>query len=432
MCAQESDRLKKTARELIREFKGDNYVFGLECLDRAGALASQLGRRAALVAGGSGKEWGARLTGQVLESLRANGLAVGEVIPGAKPNSPYDDVFRIADAISAQGPDVVVALGGGSVIDAVKASLVLVAFGGRTNTGLERFFGVGKVADAVAQKGKTLIPMMAVQVASGSAAHLTRYSNITDPATFQKKLIIDDLQTPKRALFDYTTSVTMSRDFTADGALDGFAHALEVFFGVKGAGLEKIRLIALTAIELIVKNVRAARECGGDLDAREALGLGTDLGGYAIMTGGTSGGHLTSFSFVDILPHGRACALMNPYYTVFYAPAIQSQLVDVAAILHAAGYLKTDSYRRLKGRELGIEVAGGMIELAREVGFPTRLADVPGFGDEHIRRALAAAKNPQLESKLRNMPVPLTADTVDDFMGPVLEAARTGDFSLIK
>ena len=57
---------------------------------------------------------------------------------------------------------------------------------------------------------------------------------------------------------------------------------------------------------------------------------------------------------------------------------------------------------------------------------------MPGFTQGHIERALAAAKNPKLESKLRNMPVPLTAAQVDDYMGPVLEAARTGDFSLIR
>ncbi len=60
--------------------------------------------------------------------------------------------------------------------------------------------------------------------------------------------------------------------------------------------------------------------------AREALCLATDLGGYAIMLGGTNGGHLTSFSLVDILTHGRACALMNPYYTVFFAPAVEGPL----------------------------------------------------------------------------------------------------------
>ena len=63
-----------------------------------------------------------------------------------------------------------------------------------------------------------------------------------------------------------------------------------------------------------------------ELSAREALGLGTDLGGYAIMVGGTNGPHLNSFSFVDVLAHGRACAILLPYYTVLLAPAIERQL----------------------------------------------------------------------------------------------------------
>jgi hypothetical protein len=67
-----------------------------------------------------------------------------------------------------------------------------------------------------------------------------------------------------------------------------------------------------------------------------------------------------------------------------------------------------------------------------DVGFPTALKDVPCFSDEHIERCLTAAKNPKFESKLRNMPVPLTADKVDEYMGSVLLAAKNGDFSLIK
>ena len=56
---------------------------------------------------------------------------------------------------------------------------------------------------------------------------------------------------------------------------------------------------------------------------------------------------------------------------------------------------------------------------------------MPGFTDEHIERALAAAKDPQLKMKLENMPVPLTAEMVDEYMGPILRAARDGDLSLI-
>jgi alcohol dehydrogenase class IV len=209
------------------------------------------------------------------------------------------------------------------------------------------------------------------------------------------------------------------------------SHCLEVFYGLKGEAMAKATPVVATGTELIISHVRTACADGGDLAAREALGLGTDLGGYAIMIGGTNGAHLTSFSLVDILSHGRACAIMNPYYTVFFAPAIEPQLRLIAGIFRRAGYLRGDT-DHLHGRDLGLAVADAMIELSTAIGFPTRLADVPGFTQDHIHRSLEAAKNPQLQSKLQNMPVPLSAPSVDQYMGSVLQAAQTGDFSLIK
>ena len=201
--------------------------------------------------------------------------------------------------------------------------------------------------------------------------------------------------------------------------------------GASGDALDQVKPVSLLSIDLVVNHIKAACDDRDDLSAREALGLGTDLGGYAIMIGGTNGGHLTSFSLVDVLPHGRACALMNPYYLVFFAPAIEAKLRDVAAIYRAAGYIQT-GLEALSGRDLGLAVAEGMMALSRDIGFPTTLSEVDGFTDAHIGRALAAAKNPKLDMKLKNMPVPLSADTVDDYMGPILQAAKCGDFGLIK
>jgi len=73
-----------------------------------------------------------------------------------------------------------------------------------------------------------------------------------------------------------------------------------------------------------------------------------------------------------------------------------------------------------------------MVAFSRFLEFPTRLCDVPGVSREHIDRRLAAAKNPQLDMKLRNMPVPLNAGLVDRYMGPILEAAWTGEFGKIR
>lgn len=149
------------------------------------------------------------------------------------------------------------------------------------------------------------------------------------------------------------------------------------------------------------------------------------------MVGGTNGAHLTSFSLVDILSHGRACATMNPYYTVFFAPAVKDALKLVSDIYKDAGYTDVE-IENLNERESGEAVANAMIDFQKSIGFPTTLGEVDGFTDAHIERALTAAKNPQLKMKLQNMPVPLSAETVDEYMGPILEAAKTGNLDLIK
>jgi alcohol dehydrogenase len=288
-------------------------------------------------------------------------------IKGARPNSPREDLFRITLDLTESQADVVVSFGGGSTIDAAKAAIVLRALGGE----IDAYFGTALVSEALRAAGKVLLPHVAVATVAGSAAHLTRYSNITDISTGQKKLIVDDVIVPAYSIFDYEVTYSTPPALTADGALDGISHCLEVLYGAVGKSCyPKVEEIAGLAIRLAVEYLPAAMGEPRNSQAREALCLATDLGGYCIMIGGTNGGHLTSFSLVDILPHGRACAIMNPYYTVFFAPAIE--------------------------------------------------------------RALAAAKNPQLKMKLQNMPIPLTAEMIDDYMAPILEAAREGNLALIR
>jgi alcohol dehydrogenase class IV len=123
--------------------------------------------------------------------------------------------------------------------------------------------------------------------------------------------------------------------------------------------------------------------------------------------------------------------VMNPYYTVFFAPQIEGPLRIVGRIYREAG-MTSANLDALSGRALGIAVAEAMQALMHQVGYPTTLSEVPGFTSSHIERALTAAKNPQLKMKLENMPVSLTAEMVDEYMGAVLEAALDGDLSRIK
>jgi alcohol dehydrogenase class IV len=134
---------------------------------------------------------------------------------------------------------------------------------------------------------------------------------------------------------------------------------------------------------------------------------------------------------VDILSHGRACALLNPYYTVFFAPAIRNQLEQLGYLFSKYGLMSKPS-SNLSSRELSLAVAKALIALGKRVGFPTTLSEIDGMSKAHIKKALQAAKNPQLEMKLKGMPIPLSSGMVDEYMRPVLEASLSGDFSLIK
>lgn len=420
--------LQAAALKILNEFKGDDYLCGLGVLDRIGELASQYGKTALVIANPHYLKPVIDKVTTLLSAQRVK-LAGGGVVPAARPNAPREDVYRIESYILHYQPDCIIPIGGGSTIDASKAANVLATLG-EYSPEIDSYFGTGLVSEALKKTGKKLRPLIAVQTVASSGAHLTKYSNITNLVAGQKKLIVDEAIVPVKAVFDYGITENMPIGLTIDGAIDGISHCLEVFYGAKEK-FNQIKEVAECGIELAVQFVGKLIKNPHDLEARQALGLATDLGGYAIMIGGTNGAHLTSFSLVDITSHGRACGIMNPYYTVFFAPAIERQLQVVGAIFKRAGFITVD-LGPLKGRELGTAVAEGMIAFAKSIGLPTKLSELPGFSEQHITRALTAAKDPQLEMKLKNMPVPLTAAQVDTYMQPILEAAKTGDFSLIR
>jgi len=422
--------LKERASAILKEFKGEKYAFGSGVLDEAsGKFAAEMGKKAMFI-GPTGFEWYEPTRDRILKSLEAAGVEVVDIVRSADPNAPFVDVYRIHSHIMHKKPDVLVVADGGSSIDATKAAATLATLGD-IQPEIDPFFGVGEVTKVCQDSGRTIMPVVAIMMAASSGAHLTKYSNITDPIAGQKKLIVDEAIIPPRAVFDYDVTATQPMSLTLDGGLDGIAHCLEVYFGAPPDTRNRARQIAELGLELVIQGLTQIKKDSSDVEARTLLGLGTDLGGYAIMIGGTSGAHLTSFSLIDVLSHGRACALMNPYYTVFFAPAIEDQLRVIGRIYKKYGYIDAD-LDNLSGRELGLAVARGMVEFSRFLEFPTCLSEVAGITDIHIDRCLTAAKNPQLDMKLRNMPVPLNADLVEEYMRPILEAAWGGEFEKIK
>ncbi len=436
------ERVAEKAESMLKAWKGDSYTFGFDVLDRVGEHAARYGTRALLIVAGLGEPWSESILKTVTNSLSRKSVEF-EAVQGANPNAPREDLYRLAWQVTRFMPQVIIAVGGGSTIDAAKAANVLGAYSPlqvkaalqvpeSLAGSIDPYFGVGNVARMAAHTQKPLLPLVGVQTAASSAAHLTKYSNITDMATGQKKLIVDETIVPRAAVFDYGITRNAPQDLTLDGGLDGIAHAWEVFMGATGqASYPQIKEVAAACIELLLDGLRRVTADQRDVQARLSLGLGTDLGGYSIMLGGTNGPHLGSFSLIDVLSHGRACAILNPYYTVLFAPKIADQLATFAGILQKAGLLKAKIEGR-KPRALGILVAGAMIRLFQSLGFPATLAEA-GVPKARLKRMVQAAKDPQLKMKLQNMPAPMDVEKgdIDRFMKPTLEAAFTGNLDSI-
>ena len=430
------------AQKILKAWKGDSYTFGRNVLEAAGPYSSRLGRKCTLVVTELGQAWIEESRAKVEASLKGNAVDF-EIVGGARPNAPREDLYRISHQVARSRSEAIIALGGGSTIDASKAAAILNtyfpsevidALGAKISEAdsIEPYFGTGLVTRLKEKTGRIVMPVIALQTASSSGAHLTKYANITDPLSQQKKLIVDEAIVPPAAVFDYGLTVSAPPSLTIDGGLDGMSHAWEVFMSAIGSPqYEKIKEVAKLCLRLIIFGLRRAQENKADIEGRTALGLGTDLGGYAIMMGGTSGPHLGSFSLIDLLSHGRACAILIPYYTLLFAPVIQDQLRTAGAIFKEEGYLK-EGLENLSGRDLGLAVARAMIAFLKSLDFPTTLKQA-GASAAHIQRMLSAAKDPKLKMKLQNMPTPMDAEKgdVERFMKPVLEAAYSGDLTLI-
>ena len=235
------------ARAMLSEFKGDNYIHGLGVLPEVGKATAKYGRSAALIADhfpGSDA-----YIQTIRDSLAEADVDIVGEIDGAGPNAPLEDLARITERDRA-GPGRHGQLrrrqhhrrgqGGRGVAHAGRRDRGLLRHGsGDRGAGQER-------QDADAARGHPDRGQL--------RRALTKYSNITDVSTGQKKLIVDEAIVPVQPVFDYEVTFGAPVSLTADGALDGIAHSLEVLYGAVGKPYyERMEDVAVETIGLVLE-----------------------------------------------------------------------------------------------------------------------------------------------------------------------------------
>ena len=345
---------------------------GRDLLSSAGfELAKEGAGRALLVT-----DAGVRATGlleRVVAGLEDGGVELAAVFDAVPPDSDVAAVAAIAELARERGADAFVALGGGSVIDSAKVANLLFTHGGAARD-WEGYFGLPE---------RPLAPLAAIPTTAGTGSEASFAAVVRDRPAKLKFQIGDFALTPRLALLDPATTVSLPAPLAAAGGIDALAHAIEGYASREWSAHGDA--YALHALRLIRASLERAVHEPADESARGNMLIAASLAIAPTGTGALGVAHSLAHpcgAHHDV-PHGVAVAIALPA-TIEYNAAggedIAARYGDVAATLGVGA----------GPGEAAAALAAHVRELARSLGLPARLRDV-GVPESSLAELAAAA-----------------------------------------
>ncbi len=296
------------------------------------ALKTFKGKKAVIcVGGGSMKKFG--FLDKVENNLKEAGMEV-EVIDGIEPDPSVETVMNGAQKMLAFQPDWIIALGGGSPIDAAKAMWIKYEYPEITFEEMCKVFGIPEL--------RRKAHFCAISSTSGTATEVTAFSIITDYKKGIKYPIADFEITPDVAIVDPDLAETMPQKLVAHTGMDAMTHAIEAY--VSTANSDYTDPLAIHAIEMIMKDL--VPSYNGDMEARDRMHNAQCLAGMAFSNALLgivhSMAHKTGAIFADYgahIIHGAANAMYLPKVIAFNAkdPVAKKRYSVIADYMHLAG-----------------------------------------------------------------------------------------------
>jgi alcohol dehydrogenase class IV len=281
-------------------------LHGPGALERLGnALEKRLlpGGKALIVTGGTAEREGYDEGVRAILSLC--GIS-SEVFSEVRMEPDDEVVAKGVDLFRASHCDLIIAVGGGSPIDAAKAIGLLVTNGGK----LADYMGIEKV-------NKPCPPLIAIATTAGTGSEVTRFSIIKSSEKKTKMLISSKFLIPAMAVADPRLTHSMSPEVTAATGLDAFCHAVEAFVSKKANPVTDA--LAIDAIRLISENIRDAFKDGSNKLAREKMMSGALEAGMAFGNSSVALIHGMSRPLGALfhIPHGISNAVLLPVWAQF-------------------------------------------------------------------------------------------------------------------
>jgi alcohol dehydrogenase class IV len=291
------------------------------------------------------------------------------------PDAPIPLIERGIAAFRDHDCDALVAVGGGSSMDAAQALAIAAANPRKSLRSLAGYF-----------KGlRTPMPVYAVPTTAGTGSEVTVAAVIADPERQSKLVIVDTRIVPRMAALDPVLMTGLPPAITAATGIDALTHAVESFIGQWATPYTEG--LSLAAVGMIFANLRTACRDGADLEARETMALASTYAGMAFTRANVGYVHAIAHQFGGRYhtPHGLANAIMLPHVLRFSAPAVEARLARLAVRAKLGPEDERDEV-------LAAAFIDGVEALNRDVGIPTTLAalreaDIPDLAKAALHEA---------------------------------------------
>lgn len=277
-------------------------LFGSGRLRELGGLARQLGRRALLVRGSSAR---AAALGETLQGL-LDRAGVSWVTCTLSAEPEVEDARRAASRARAERCDLVVACGGGAVLDLGKAAAALLANPGDPLDYLE-VIGAGRPLE------RPSAPLIALPTTAGTGSEVTRNAVLGSPEKRVKASMRSPWMLPRVALVDPELTLDLPPAWTASTGMDALTQLLEPFLCRRAQPLTDA--LCRDGLARAARSLHRAFCHGGDLEAREDMALASVFGGMALANAGLGVVHGFAAPLGGTLgaPHGTLCAALLPH-----------------------------------------------------------------------------------------------------------------------
>ncbi|WP_027308666.1 iron-containing alcohol dehydrogenase [Caloramator sp. ALD01] len=374
-----------------------DIYFGKNSLEE---LKNLKGKKAVIVVGGgSMKKFG--FLDKIEAYLHEAGLET-KLIEGVEPDPSVETVMKGAEIMREFEPDWIVAVGGGSPIDAAKAMWIFYEYPDFTFEQAVVPFGLPELRNKAR--------FVAIPSTSGTATEVTAFSVITDYKAKIKYPLADFNITPDIAIVDPELAQTMPKSLTAHTGMDALTHAVEAYVASQKSPFSDP--LAMHAIVMIKDNL--VKSFNGDKEAREQMHYAQCLAGMAFsnaLLGIThSIAHKTGAVFH--IPHGCANAIYLPYVIQFNSKECKDRYAQIAKTLKLSGNNED-------------ELVNALVEMIRELN---RSMDIPlslkgyGVSEEDFRANVKSiAHNAVLDACTGSNPRPIDDATMEKVLEYIYE-----------